>query len=44
VTAVRHIIKQTAYQTILEMAKESLPKAQEGANNSDKNIRQAITA
>ena len=44
VTAVRHIIKQTAYQTILEVAKESLPKAQEGANNSDKNVRQAITA
>jgi hypothetical protein len=33
ITAVRHIIQPTAFQTVLEIAKDSTPKAYSGINN-----------
>jgi hypothetical protein len=33
VTAVRHIIQPTVFQTVLEIAKDSTPKPYSGINN-----------
>jgi hypothetical protein len=42
VTAVRHIIQPTAFQTILEIAKDSTPTAYSGVNNNSSEYKTAV--
>ena len=42
VTAVRHIIQPTRYQTILEIAKDSSPNSYTQTNNNDPVMKAAV--
>jgi hypothetical protein len=44
VTAVRHIIQQGAYQTVIEICKDSSPTALPAINNDTAELKAAIDA